>query len=513
MVRRDRFVSIGIGVVILLGVITSPPVTGQGGRGRKASPDNPMSLVLGCPTDRSITVSVLSPLAIEAFLEYGAGTGQYPEKTAVAEGAAGAPFEIAIAPLKANTRYYYRFRHRRPGSTEFAALAEQTFMTARAAGSTFTFAIQGDSHPERDGRMYDAGLYRRTLDLVATERPDFYFMLGDDFSIERLISQRSATQATVDEVYAAQRTFLTRLTGSSSLFLINGNHEEAARFLLDGTPNNPAVFAAKARTRFYPLPAPDAFYSGDTQSEAHIGLLRDYYAWTWGDALFVVIDPYWHSPVLVDAPPGGGGGGAGGGRNAAGGRQANRGNAARGAGRDRDMWAITLGDAQYAWLKRTLETSQARYKFVFTHHVMGTGRGAIEGADFYEWGGRDPRGAATFKEKRPTWELPIHPLMVKTGVTILFQGHDHLFARQQKDGITYQEVPNPADLTYTVFNRDAYRSGDILPNAGHLLVTVAPDQVRVDYIRSYLPKDETSDRKNGEVALSYTVKTRMPGGR
>ncbi len=34
--------------------------------------------------------------------------------------------------------------------------------------------------------------------------------------------------------------------------------------------------------------------------------------------------------------------------------------------------------------------------------------------------------------------------MVKTGVTIFFQGHEHLLARQEKDGVIYQEVPNPA---------------------------------------------------------------------
>jgi hypothetical protein len=161
-------------------------------------------------------------------------------------------------------------------------------------------------------------------------------------------------------------------------------------------------------------------------------------------------------------------------------------------------------------LKKTLEGSKARHKFVFAHHVLSTGRGAVEVADNYEWGGRDPRGAAArgaarFEDKRPTWELPIHQLMVKTGVTIFFQGHDHLFARQGKDGVIYQEVPNPADLTYTAFNRESYRSGDILPNTGHLLVTVSPDDVRVDYVRSYLAKDETAQRQQGEIAFSYTI--------
>jgi hypothetical protein len=103
--------------------------------------------------------------------------------------------------------------------------------------------------------------------------------------------------------------------------------------------------------------------------------------------------------------------------------------------------------------------------------------------------------------------------MVKTGVTIFFQGHDHLFARQEKDGVIYQETPNPADDTYTAFNRDAYLSGDILPNAGHLRVTVSPENVRVDYVRSYLPKDETPQHKDGEVAFSYAVKARAPQGK
>ncbi|MBT4817512.1 MAG: hypothetical protein HON70_17545 [Lentisphaerae bacterium] len=110
-----------------------------------------------------------------------------------------------------------------------------------------------------------------------------------------------------------------------------------------------------------------------------------------------------------------------------------------------------------------------------------------------------------FAQKRPGWELPIHDLMVNNGVTIFFQGHDHLFARQELDGITYQSVANPADDTYTAFNADAYRSGDVLPNSGHLRVTVSPQEVRVDYVRAFLPDDETEGRKNGAVAFRYAI--------
>ena len=66
-------------------------------------------------------------------------------------------------------------------------------------------------------------------------------------------------------------------------------------------------------------------------------------------------------------------------------------------------------------------------------------------------------------------------------------------------------MPSPADATYTAFNREAYRSGDVLPNAGHLLVTVAPENVRVDCVRSYLPTDESNGRRHGEAAFSYQV--------
>ena len=70
-------------------------------------------------------------------------------------------------------------------------------------------------------------------------------------------------------------------------------------------------------------------------------------------------------------------------------------------------------------------------------------------------------------------------------------------------------MPNPADATYTAFNQDAY-AGDILPNSGYVRVTVGTESARVDYIRSYLPADETADAKSGEVAFTYTVAPRNP---
>ena len=138
--------------------------------------------------------------------------------------------------------------------------------------------------------------------------------------------------------------------------------------------------------------------------------------------------------------------------------------------------------------------------------MLGTGRGGVDECDLFEWGGRNRRGAWEFAQRRPGWELPIHQLMVKHGVTIFFQGHDHLYARQERDGIVYQEVPMPADHGYVAYNADRYRSGVKLPNSGHLRVAVAPDGVTVDYLRTYLTQDETAQRKTGELAHRYTIK-------
>lgn len=438
--------------------------------------------ILGRPTDHSITVNARADAALEMYVEYGPEPGAYTSRTGSVKASTNQPVEMSMEELTADSRYYYRLRYRDAGTEgEYSEGVEHTFHTQRAPGSTFDFGVQGDSHPERTGNMFHPELYQRTMAAVAADRPDFYLTSGDDFSVDTL---RVLNQATVTERYTLQLPYLGLMAHSTPLFLVNGNHEQAARYLYDGTANTVPVWAQNARNRHYPQPAPDGFYSGNTEDLPHIGPLRNYYAWRWGDALFVTIDPYWSSPVAVDGVLG----------------------ADRGEGRTTNTWDLTHGDAQYQWLKQTLEQSTAKWKFVFAHHVMGTGRGGIEVAKGFEWGGNNRNGTWGFTANRPNWTMPIHQLMVANKVTIFFQGHDHIFARQELDGVVYQSVPNPADNTYTAFNADAYESGDKFPNSGWVKVTVSPASVQVRYIRTFLPKDEAPPTKvNGMVQFSYTI--------
>ena len=444
------------------------------------------SIVLGRPTNNSIAANLLAPTALNFYLEYGTQSGSYTAQTPTGALAANVPQELTISPLQPNTRYYYRLRYQAAGAATFDATPEYSFVTQRPPGSTFTFCVQGDSHPERVNTMFDSAYYTRTLQTVAADSssPDFYMTLGDDFSVDT-INPSNPSAITQDQVvnrYVIQRPYLDLIGRTMPIFLVNGNHEQAARYLLDGTPNNVAVWAQNARNTYYAQPAPDTFYSGNTEQIPFVGLLRNFFAFTWGDALFVTLDPYWGSPVCVDN---------------------NLFDGTGNAPKRPDIWQVTHGDLQYNWLKATLEQSKAKYKFVFAHHVMGTQRGGIDVALKYEWGGQNANGTPGFAQNRPTWTLPIHQLMAANHVTIFFQGHDHIFVHQQLDGVTYQALGNPADPNYSLFNSDAYATGERFPNSGYARVTVAPSGVKVEYVRTYPPAGESPARVNGTVAFSY----------
>ncbi len=111
-------------------------------------------------------------------------------------------------------------------------------------------------------------------------------------------------------------------------------------------------------------------------------------------------------------------------------------------------WARTLGEEQYQWLRKTLAGSKAKFKFVFLYHLVGgidrIARGGIAAAKLYEWGEKNADGSDGFKQHRPGREMPIHQLRVKHLVSAVFHGHDHLFAKEDLDGISIRRCRNPA---------------------------------------------------------------------
>ncbi|MCX6873107.1 MAG: metallophosphoesterase [Verrucomicrobia bacterium] len=406
-------------------------------------PAHPFDLILGRPTAKSVTVSVLSYDDVEGLLAYGTEAGKLGTKTAKRQFKKGEPMEIVLTPLEPNTEYRYQFRSARGNSAEFA------FHTARPPGSPFTFTITADSHLDE---RTEPSIYQRTMAGALAGKPDFHIDLGDTFMSEKHPDRESAAKQ-----YLAQRFYFGQTCQSVPLFLVLGNHDgESPRGRGDASESL-AVWSNMMRKRHFPNPVPDEFFTGNGNTHPEAGLLQDYYAWQWGDAQFIVLDPFWFT-------------------------QQQRGH--------KDNWSRTLGSNQYQWLKGTLEASKAKFKFIFIHHLVGGAdaqcRGGAEAAPWYEWGGKNPDGTAGLAQNRPGWTAPIHQLLVRNKVSIVFHGHDHLYAKQDLDGIVYQEVPQPGAPGNGRVPRSAseygYQDGVILGSSGHLRLVVSPTQTKVAYI-------------------------------
>jgi hypothetical protein len=426
--------------------------------------------ILGRPTSESATISLLFDQDIETYCEYGINSGNYNQTTPTLNAKKDIPVEVVMNGLLGNTRYFYRTRYRVNGSTSnFLSGPEHNFQTPRPAGTSFTFAIEADPHLDANS-VPEA--YLLTLQNILADKPDFLFDLGDTFMSEK---EPVKNQSTFTARHLLYRPYFGSVCHSVPLYLILGNHEGEVGWELDGTPNSHPVMISNTRKLYYPNPLPNSFYSGNTKEEAFVGLRENYYAFEWGDALFVVLDPFWYT---VNKPD----------------------------------WGWTLGPEQYNWFSKTLAESKARFKFVFCHNLVGgntkDARGGTEFVDLFEMGGKNADGSWGWNTNRPTLEMPIHELMLKYKVNIFLHGHDHFFGKQEKDGIIYQVVPQPSNrnITNVQASEYGYVAGDFLPGRGYLKVSVSPENVKIDYVRTYLPSEENSIRKNGEIAYSYTLR-------
>lgn len=445
--------------------------------------------ILGRPTDSSITISVMFDADMEVYWEYGTQPGTYSNSTSVTSLSDSIPLEYDLLNLQPGTRYYYRTRYRPTGSgLAFTAGPEHQFTTRRPRGTSFSFAVEADPH--LDSNTIPASL-TLTLQNMLAKGVDFMVDLGDNFMSEKYVLAPGQQQPVpgyrqiIKERTALYRGFFGTLCHSAPLFLTLGNHEGELGWKLTGTDSSMPVVAANMRKLYYPNPYPNSFYTGNDSAEAFVGLRENYYAWEWGDALFIVIDPYWYTRL-----------------------------------NQRAGWGWTLGYRQFNWLKQTLENSTAKFKFMFCHQLVGgngnDARGGSEFADLFENGGRNADSTWGFETARPHWQKPLHALMLQHKVNIYFHGHDHCYAKQDKDGMIYQEVPQPSARNINTFTGSApgygYTNGVLLPSRGFMLVTVNPDSVQVEYIKTFLPNEENGSRRNMDVAHRYVIKDPVSSG-
>ncbi|HMF41613.1 MAG TPA: metallophosphoesterase [Polyangia bacterium] len=316
--------------------------------------------------------------------------------------------------------------------------------TARAPGAAFTFAVMADSHIEpRDplppGSTVVAdsyGFMESTLRAVAADiasaDPDFVVDQGDLLDYHLFGFNDPPPDASWARLaYLNFRRMMGDTLGRAAHFSVIGNWDGE-----NGCNSADEIERSRSQRLLYlPGPAPTAYPQGG-------GPNQDYYAFTWGDALFVVLNVMTYTPTchLLDVNPG-----------------------------LPDDW--TLGATQLAWLEDTLANATSKWRFLFIHHTVGGNAGNDVDSAYGRGGGR----AAYVGE-----QAVVHDLMMRHGVQVFFYGHDHVFTDMVVDGIHYT-LPGSAGAPWK-FDSSETGYTNYWPDSGYGRVSVSPDGVTVDFV-------------------------------
>ncbi|MBW2000090.1 MAG: metallophosphoesterase [Deltaproteobacteria bacterium] len=346
---------------------------------------------LGRPTTSSITVNLVAgeeDIACHIrFRRRGGSRKGAWKKTEEYLVKAFTPMNIPLEPLLSDSNYEYEVYARRKNNPDFWMVARGTFRTQRTKHSSFSFAVFSDAHiaPFYRDRME---VLREVGKGILARKPEFAFMLGDN--IQTFTSHGSPmTEPRFGPIlYSALRHALGELPSSVPVYKVLGNWEGENGW----HPDRERGWARNARTAWIPNPGPGTYPEGGSGNE-------DYYAFTWGDVLFIALNVtgYTASDHAMQSP---------------GGRA--------------DDW--TLGKEQREWLHESLSRSKAKWKLIFIHHTVGGNAGDDVNSRYGRGGGR----AARVGE-----QAVIHRWMKEFGVQALFYGHDHVFTDIPVDGIHY----------------------------------------------------------------------------
>ena len=438
--RRQFLGALGAGLT--LGALDcEPEQTGQ----RVAADHVSFDVLAGRPTDSSITLNVLPSAKIPWLVEWGAGPADLHQRSEEMPPTLN-PTEVVLAGLSSSAKYYYRVR--RSGSKAGAEAAVRTFRTRRRPGESFVFTLSTDSHlnaargPRQPGKPFSLA-----AQLIRKEEPDFHVTLGDEVMThsQRLLADTPELAAAS---YVNYRAHYAPVAGVAPFFFALGNHDgEGWIDESHGHSRQLAEVSCSARQQYMPNPLPSTYRES-------AGPTGNYFAWTWGDALFIAIDPYTYSTTNAQSP---------------------------------EEW--TLGEQQMLWLEGVLVYARQRWKILFQHQLVGGHTGTLGARYFgtYEPYANYGRGGATLA--RVGEQKQIHELFRRCSGALIFKGHDHLYADETADGIRYTTAGHLMSgsservAPWTAFKsfRDLYPAGFVC-HPGYVRVEVSPDTLDVRFI-------------------------------
>lgn len=393
------------------------------------------------PTDTSFGLSVVwvygDPREIRAEVRSEGDTSDFQDQGEPALPASDIA-EWHVPNLKPGTRYEYRIL--RKHEDERTLLSEGSAITQRPRGEPFTFGIITDTHvaprtiEPSDTTLitYQEVTLAAVAKNIAREGHDFLINLGDMLDFHAYgFNDPPPTGGPTRDGYLNYRRLLGDVLGTAAHFPVIGNWEGE-----NGDYTEEEITRSRdQRVLYSPGPDPNTYPQGGSPHE-------DYYAFEWGDALFVVLNvmTYTKTPHLLSYQPG-----------------------------EPDDW--TLGEEQLAWFQRTLEEADSKWRFVLIHHAVGGQAGTPEDSAYGRGGGQ----AARVGE-----QSIVHDLMLEHGVQIFFYGHDHVFTDMVVDDIHYT-LPGSAGAPWKF---DSLYTGyqTYWLDSGHGRVEVSPDNVRVEFV-------------------------------
>ncbi|HWO12470.1 MAG TPA: metallophosphoesterase [Polyangiaceae bacterium] len=311
---------------------------------------------------------------------------------------------------------------------------EGSAVTQREAGEAFTFAMLSDTHIGAYLEYSNQG-YPETLEAISAEvaqvTPDFVINLGDMLDFHQFGFNSPPPSGEITALaYQNYRYLLRDMAGHTSHFPVIGNWDGEAGSYTE----EQIAWSREQRQLYVPAPTADTYPEGAAPG-------ADYYAYTWGDALFIVLNvmSYTTAVHVLD------------------------GNEAP------DDW--TLGADQLAWFRTTLEDATSKWRFVFIHHTVGGAAGDAANSAYGRGGGQ-----AAYVGEQAT----VHELMLEHGVQIFFYGHDHVFADMVVDGIHYS-MPGSAGAPWKFTTAETGYT-EYWDESGWGRVDVSPDAVHVQFI-------------------------------
>jgi hypothetical protein len=369
--------------------------------------------------------------------------------------------EIQLTGLLPSSKYYYRVLLKFGGDSYSSPRAVHSFQTKRGIGESFCFAIWADPHrriygkgrgywPEWD--VFDAMLVNETIDFIIDLGDTWDLCKGyGDLRTKGLPGLYSKVMRPARNGYSGYRG-ASDVCADHAYYLARGNHEGISDY--DKAPTRNTL--KTLMKLFVPNPNGMTYPQGGSMDSDYD---QGYFAFEWGDALFVVMDVVKYK-TTEDVEP----------------------SSAR----------FHIGEAQLLWLTSVLQNSTQRWKFIFTHHLFGGGT---------NYG----RGGAAFAFDYE--QAQIQSLAEQYGVHI-FHAHDHLLAKEWANGVLYYccGLAWGAQFDYITRNNEnfsvLYPEGFIstscnsvppaCENNGYMVVEVSPTQVKIQY-KSYLGSviDET----------------------